>query len=80
LEKDWDDLVGQAFTVRDGLHSDQAEFKKSLIKNVDTLKTDVEKFRVDFEQNGPMVPNLEPAEALNRLKNFNEEYSVYARK
>ena len=27
-----------------------------------------------------MVPNLDPAEALNRLKNFNEEYSVYERK
>jgi dynein heavy chain len=27
-----------------------------------------------------MVPNLEPSEALNRLKNFNEEYSVHARK
>jgi dynein heavy chain len=27
-----------------------------------------------------MVPNIEPAEALNRLKNFNEEYGVYDRK
>lgn len=47
---------------------------------METLKVDVHKFRADFEDHGPMVPNLEPAEALNRLKNFNEEYSVYARK
>ena len=66
--------------MRDGLHGDQAEYKKYLIKSVETLKNDVHKFRGDFEDHGPMVPNIEPAEALNRLKNFNEEYSVHARK
>ena len=80
LEKDWEDLVAKAFQVRDSLHSEQADFKKNLIKNVETLTVDVHKFRADFDENGPTRPNLEPAEALNRLKNFNEEYSVYARK
>jgi dynein heavy chain len=80
LEKDWDELVNKAFTVRDTLHVEQAEFKKQLIRNIDALIIDVQKFRTEFVEHGPMVPNLEPAEALNRLKNFNEEYSVHARK
>jgi hypothetical protein len=41
LEKDWDDLVAKAFTVRDSLHVEQAEFKKQLIKNIDSLIIDV---------------------------------------
>ena len=45
LEKDWDDLVANAFTVRDKLHIEQAEFKKQLIKNIDSLIIDVQKFR-----------------------------------
>ena len=45
LEKDWDDLVSKAFTVRDQLHVEQAEFKKQLIKNIDSLIIDVQKFR-----------------------------------
>ena len=80
LEKDWDDLVSKAFGVRDNLHTEQALFKQQLIKNVDCLIIDVQKFRQEFVDKGPMVPNLEPSEALNRLKNFNEEYSVHARK
>lgn len=28
LQKEWDELVGKAFGVRDGLHDDQANFKK----------------------------------------------------
>lgn len=44
------------------------------------LVTDVDEFRKNFEVNGPMVPGIEPREALNRLRMFSDEYSVRKRK
>lgn len=44
------------------------------------LKIDVVNFKEDFDQNGPMVKGIEPKEALNRLKQFSEEYSIRKRK
>jgi dynein heavy chain len=44
------------------------------------LITDVVDFRKSFEKNGPMVPGIEPREALNRLRMFSDEYSVRKRK
>ena len=46
----------------------QSTYKKSLIKAVKALGINVKKFREDFENHGPMVPGIEPREALNRLK------------
>lgn len=44
------------------------------------LIIDVQEFRKNFEKNGPMVPGIEPKEALNRLRMFSDEYSVRKRK
>lgn len=51
-----------------------------MILNINTLITDVKVFRQNFKDNGPMVANIEPKEALNRLKMFSEEYQVRERK
>jgi dynein heavy chain len=45
-------------------------FKRDLILGINHLVTDVQDFRKNFEQNGPMVPGIEPKEALNRLRMF----------
>ena len=37
-------------------------------------------FREDFEKNGPMQVGLTPGEALNKLKDFKEQFSVHNRK
>jgi dynein heavy chain len=47
---------------------------------INNLIVDVEDFRKNFEKNGPMVPGIEPKEALNRLRMFSDEYSVRKRK
>ena len=47
---------------------------------INNLIVDVEDFRKNFEKNGPMVPGIEPKEALNRLRMFSDEYSVRRRK
>jgi len=80
LQKEWDDLVIKAFTVRDKLHDNQAEFKKQLVENIETLVVEVKVFREDFEKNGPMQADLSPGEALNKLKDFKEQFSVHNRK
>jgi len=54
LQKEWDQLVNKAFSVRDKLHDDQADFKLKLVENIDTLVVEVKVFREDFEKNGPM--------------------------
>ena len=80
LQKEWDELVGKAFSIRDNLHDDQANFKKQLVENIDLLVVDVKVFREDFEKNGPMQADLSPGEALNKLKDFKEQFSVHNRK
>lgn len=80
LDKDWAKLVIDAEAVRNQLQGQQAEFKKSLIVGINNLIVDVEDFRKNFEKNGPMVPGIEPKEALNRLRMFSDEYSVRKRK
>ena len=80
LIKEWNNLVEKAFVVRDGLHEEQADFKKQLIINIDKLVIDVQEFKKDFDNKGPKQPNLSPGEALNKLKDFKEQFSVLDRK
>ena len=80
LQKEWEELVKKAFKVRDSLHEEQAVFKKQLVENIGTLVVEVKVFREDFEKNGPMQVGLTPGEALNKLKDFKEQFSVHNRK
>lgn len=66
--------------MRDNLHDDQANFKKQLVENIDTLVVEVKVFRDDFDKNGPKKSDLSPGEALNKLKDFKEQFQVHNRK
>lgn len=57
----------------------QNKFKKDLIQNVKALIIDVKEFRKNYEKNGPMVAGIRPREAVERLRQFKEEYSVRER-
>jgi hypothetical protein len=74
LEKDWKELVVQAEQTRNQMQQKQSDFKKTLIQGIKYLIVDVEDFRKNFDKKGPMVPGISPNEALNRLKQFSEEY------
>jgi hypothetical protein len=41
---------------------------------------EVDDFHKDYTDNGPMVPNIEPSEAMNRLKEFKDRYEMNKRK
>ena len=52
----------------------QSGFKRDLVKNVKAFVTDVTQFRLDFERDGPMVPGIRPADAVERLRKFQRLY------
>ena len=54
----------------------QAGFKKTLVKEVGAFTIDARNFRADWQASGPMVPNLAPLEAVERLKKFQQLFEV----
>ena len=54
----------------------QVGFKRELIKEVEVFKADARAFRTDWELHGPMVPGLDPTEAVDRLKKFMQMFEV----
>ena len=51
-------------------------FKRELIKEVRLFVADAQEFRSDWEANGPMVPGLDPMDAVDRLKKFQLMFEV----
>jgi len=58
------------------LHPLQVGFKRELVKEVHAFVQDAQAFRRDWEANGPMVPGLDPMEAVDRLKKFQQMFEV----
>lgn len=80
LQKKWVSLLSKAEIKRNELQNMQSQYKCTLNKNISALIEDVEDLRKNFEENGPMVPGIEPRDALQRLNLFRDEYSVRKRK
>jgi dynein heavy chain len=80
MVNNWEFLVSRAETTKQELHGQNADFKMNLIKGIKALVIDVVDFRKNFDTKGPTVPGLEPREALNRLRQFSDEYSIRKRK
>lgn len=45
-----------------------------------TFVVDAVNFRKDWKDNGPMVPGLDPMDAVDRLKKFQQMFEVRKRK
>ena len=54
----------------------QVGFKRELIKEVKLFVSDAQAFRQDWEANGPMAPGLDPMDAVDRLKKFQQMFEV----
>jgi len=80
LRYGWKKLRKLATDVADTLSRLQVGFKRELMKEVKLFIVDVCSFRQDFETNGPMVPGLDPMEAVDRLKKFQQLFDVRKRK
>ena len=80
LRGNWKKLADQAEVVTDYLADLQKGFKKELLKNIKEFVGDVDAFREDFVAAGPMVPGTTPAEAVQRLQRYQEEFAIRWRK
>eukprot|EP01138_Halocafeteria_seosinensis_P007479 gb/GECG01007645.1/.p1 GENE.gb/GECG01007645.1/~~gb/GECG01007645.1/.p1 ORF type:complete len:3314 (+),score=514.53 gb/GECG01007645.1/:1-9942(+) len=80
LRSTWKRLVQRAEEVKDEISSVQVDFKKQLIHDVRQFTKDVKNFRDDYEKNGPMVSGISPQDAMDRLKRYEGEYDILARK
>lgn len=54
----------------------QGGFRNQLRQEVATFVLDAKDFRADWVTNRPMVPNLAPADAIVRLKLFQQAFEV----
>ena len=80
LRNNWRKLSDQAEDVTDDLTGLQVGFKKDLLKNIKEFTTDVSSFRIEFLKSGPMVPGVEPAEAVQRLARYQNDFEIRWRK
>lgn len=54
----------------------QVGFKRELIKEVRAFVADAQSFRRDWDASGPMVAGLDPLEAMDRLRKFQQMFEV----
>ncbi|KAK9841874.1 hypothetical protein WJX81_008571 [Elliptochloris bilobata] len=80
LKYAWKKLRKCASDASDQLASLQAGFRKDLVKEVAAFVLDARAFRTEWELQGPMVPGLDPMEAVDRLKKFQQLFEVRKRK
>ncbi|DBA69380.1 TPA: Dynein gamma chain, flagellar outer arm [Trebouxia sp. C0005] len=76
LRYSWKKLRKLSTDVSDNLARLQVGFKRELIKEVRLFVLDAQEFRQDWEANGPMVPGLDPMDAVDRLKKFQLMFEV----
>ncbi|NXK51034.1 DYH8 protein, partial [Chauna torquata] len=76
LRYSFNKLQTKATSVQDVLVQVQPKFKSNLLESV----ADVSNFETSYETEGPMVPNIPPQEANNRLQIFQANFDELWRK
>ncbi len=76
----WMKLRDKAEDVTEEIAELQTGFRKKLMEDIKEFKVDVAKFRGDFVKSGPMVKGVSPSEAQDRLRRFQDEFDIRARK
>ena len=73
LRDEWDKLTNLADRVRIWLLSDQrVHYEREVDKQVKAFVVETIQFRNSFDSEGPLVPGLQPNEAVSRLGSFLE--------
>lgn len=80
LRYSFNKLQGKAVSVQDELVQVQPKFKSNLLESVEVFREDVMNFAEAYESEGPMVPNIPPQEASNRLQIFQANFDDLWRK
>lgn len=80
LRYSWKKLKQLVLDVQAHLGVIQPVFKSQLITSVEKFGQDVEEFVKDYNTNGPMVPNIPPKTASERLNVFQRSFDELNRK
>ncbi|XP_036073448.1 dynein heavy chain 8, axonemal isoform X1 [Rousettus aegyptiacus] len=80
LRYSFNKLQSKAVSVQDELVQVQPQFKSNLLESVEVFREDVMNFADAYEMEGPMVPNIPPQEASNRLQIFQANFDDLWRK
>ncbi|XP_005873850.1 PREDICTED: dynein heavy chain 8, axonemal [Myotis brandtii] len=80
LRYSFNKLQSKAVSVQDELVQVQPKFKSNLLESVEVFREDVMNFAESYELEGPMVPNIPPQEASNRLQIFQANFDDLWRK
>ncbi|CAO2608635.1 Dynein axonemal heavy chain 8 [Lemmus lemmus] len=80
LRYSFNKLQSKAVSVQDELVQVQPKFKSNLLESVEVFREDVINFTEAYEMEGPMVPNIPPQEASNRLQIFQANFDDLWRK
>lgn len=80
LRYSFNKLQSKAVSVQDELVQVQPKFKSNLLESVEVFREDVNNFTEAYEMEGPMVPNIPPQEASNRLQIFQANFDDLWRK
>ncbi|OXB76615.1 UNVERIFIED_CONTAM: hypothetical protein H355_014506 [Colinus virginianus] len=80
LRYSFNKLQDKATSVQDELIQVQPKFKSNLLESVAVFREDVSNFEASYEMEGPMVPNIPPQEASNRLQIFQGYFDELWRK
>ncbi|XP_019405170.1 PREDICTED: dynein heavy chain 8, axonemal [Crocodylus porosus] len=80
LRYSFNKLLTKAVSVQDELVQVQPKFKSSLLESVAVFREDVSSFETSYEMEGPMVPNIPPQEASNRLQLYQANFDELWRK
>ena len=75
LRDNWTSMNALAVSVGENLQRLQAGFKRDLVAQVKVFVVDAGEFRRDWDANGPMVDGLAPADAVERLENFQTKFA-----
>ncbi|KAL0227387.1 hypothetical protein P9112_014711 [Eukaryota sp. TZLM1-RC] len=76
----WEKLRSCVVDLMDRLTDLQPIMRSALVSSVKNLVKDVENFKKDYDENGPMVPGTELEVASERLKTFKAAYAERERK
>uniref|UniRef100_A0A8C3GNK9 Dynein axonemal heavy chain 8 n=1 Tax=Cairina moschata TaxID=8855 RepID=A0A8C3GNK9_CAIMO len=80
LRYSFNKLQKKATRIQDELVQVQPKFKSNLLELVAVFREDVSNFETSYETEGPMVPNIPPQEASNRLQIFQANFDELWRK
>ena len=70
LRYTWEELLTMTTNMQSHLIDIQPDFKGTLVSNVAVFVNDVDRFSSMYDSDGPMVPNINPREASDRLQMF----------